>query len=174
VIGPVAGRPYSNPYVAGVGLGVVLLAAFVIMGRGLGASGAFASAAAAGALAVAPEATKQSHYFARYLTSTGTPAMDWIVIEVVGVMIGGFLSALLAGRLRRTIERGPRISKTNRLKLAFGGGSVMGVGAVIARGCTSGQGLTGGAMLSVGGWLFIAAAFAAAYLVAPVVRRAWT
>src|SRR5206468_11378754 len=39
-------RPYANPYLAGVALGLVLLAAFVIMGRGLGASGAFASTAA--------------------------------------------------------------------------------------------------------------------------------
>ena len=38
--------PYSNPYLTGVGLGLVLLAAFVVMGRGLGASGAFASSAA--------------------------------------------------------------------------------------------------------------------------------
>ena len=37
---------YANPYVAGVGLGLVLLAAFVLMGRGLGATGAFANAAA--------------------------------------------------------------------------------------------------------------------------------
>ena len=35
-------RPYSNPYLSGFGLGLVLLAAFVVMGRGLGASGAFA------------------------------------------------------------------------------------------------------------------------------------
>ena len=39
-------KPYWNPYIAGIGLGLVLLAAFVIMGRGLGASGAFSSAAA--------------------------------------------------------------------------------------------------------------------------------
>ncbi len=49
----------------------------------------------------------------------------------------------------------------------------MGLGAVIARGCTSGLALTGGALLSVGSWLFIAAAFAAAYLVAPLMRRNW-
>ena len=30
-----------NPYLAGIGLGLVLLAAFVLVGRGLGASGAF-------------------------------------------------------------------------------------------------------------------------------------
>jgi uncharacterized membrane protein YedE/YeeE len=50
----------------------------------------------------------------------------------------------------------------------------MGLGAVLARGCTSGQALTGGALLSVGSWLFIAAAFAAAYLAAPFLKKAWT
>jgi uncharacterized membrane protein YedE/YeeE len=49
----------------------------------------------------------------------------------------------------------------------------MGLGAVLARGCTSGQALTGGALLSVGSWLFMVGTFAAAYLVAPFVRRAW-
>ena len=33
-------KPHMNPYWAGFGLGLVLLAAFVVMGRGLGASGA--------------------------------------------------------------------------------------------------------------------------------------
>ena len=41
-------RRYADPYVAGVGVGLVLLAAYAIAGRGLGASGAFASVAAAG------------------------------------------------------------------------------------------------------------------------------
>jgi len=50
----------------------------------------------------------------------------------------------------------------------------MGAGAVLARGCTSGQALTGGALLSVGSWLFVVAAFAAAYATAFLVRRVWT
>jgi len=50
----------------------------------------------------------------------------------------------------------------------------MGVGSVLARGCTSGQALTGGALLSVGSWLFVVGAFAAAYAVAPLLRREWT
>jgi hypothetical protein len=50
----------------------------------------------------------------------------------------------------------------------------MGLGAVLARGCTSGQALTGGALLSAGSWLFIGGAVGAAYLVAPLARRAWT
>jgi len=166
-------RPYANPYVAGVALGLVLLAAFVVMGRGLGASGAFASSAAGVVAAAAPEAARANSYFARYLGGDG-PWLDWLLIEIVGVGVGGFLSALVARRLRFEVERGPRLASGARLTAAFGGGAVMGLGAVLARGCTSGQALTGGALLSVGSWLFVAGAFAAAYLVAPLLRRLWT
>lgn len=167
-------RPYSNPYLAGFGLGLVLLAAFVLVGRGLGASGAFASAAAAVTATAAPETAAANDYFARYLTGSGAPKIDWLVVELIGVTIGGFLSAWFAGRVARTIEKGPRISSRSRLRLALAGGAVMGAGAMLARGCTSGQALTGGALLSVGSWIFIAAAFAAAYAAAPLLRRAWT
>ena len=167
-------QPYANPYVAGVGLGLVLLAAFVIMGRGLGASGAFASSAAGVAAAIAPESAARNGYFARYLGTSGGPWVDWLVIEIAGVLVGGFLSALFAGRLRIAIERGPRFSGRSRLVTAFAGGAVMGLGAVLARGCTSGQALTGGALLSVGSWIFVIGAFAAAYVVAPFARKAWS
>lgn len=164
---------YSNPYLMGFGLGLVLLTAFVVMGRGLGASGAFGDAAAAVATTIAPRAATSSEYFSHYLSSSGSPTLDWLVIELIGVTIGGFLSAFVAGRLRVAIEKGPRISDGSRLRFAFIGGGVMGLGAVLARGCTSGQALTGGALLSVGSWLFIGAAFAAAYIAAPLLRRAW-
>ena len=36
-------KEYMNPYWAGFGLGLVLLFAYLLVGRGLGASGAFAS-----------------------------------------------------------------------------------------------------------------------------------
>jgi uncharacterized protein len=163
---------YADPYFAGAALGVVLLAAFVLAGRGLGASGAFTTTAAGVTNAVAPARAASSPLFARYLEAGG-PWRDWLLFEVIGVFIGGFLSALLAGRLRRDVDRGPRITNRARLAYAFAGGSVMGLGAVLARGCTSGLGLTGGALLSVGSWLFIAAAFAAAYLVSPLMRKAW-
>jgi uncharacterized membrane protein YedE/YeeE len=170
----VTARPYSNPYLAGFGLGLVLLAAFVLVGRGLGASGAFASAAAAATVTAAPETAAANDYFARYLTASGAPKIDWLVVELIGVTIGGFLSAWFAGRVAKTIEKGPRISSRSRLRLALAGGAVMGAGAMLARGCTSGQALTGGALLSVGSWIFIAAAFAAAYAASPLLKRAWT
>ncbi len=165
-------RPYADPYVAGVGLGLVLLAAFVLAGRGLGASGAFASGAAGLVAAAAPADAAANPYFASYLGGDG-PWHEWLLFEIGGVLLGGFLSAILAGRFRFGVERGPRIARTSRLAIAFLGGSVMGAGAVLARGCTSGLALTGGALLAVGSWTFMLAMFAAAYLAAPFAKRLW-
>src|SRR2546422_2001713 len=47
-------RPYWSPYLAGVALGLTLLATYLLMGFGLGASGAFAQVAARLEGAVAP------------------------------------------------------------------------------------------------------------------------
>ena len=169
----VASRAYADPYVAGVGLGLVLLASFVLAGRGLGASGAFAAAAATSVHAVAPGAVTGNAYLTEHL-GAGGPLRDWLVVEILGVLVGGFVSAALAGRLALRVERGAHATIRQRLGAALAGGVLMGGGAVLARGCTSGQALTGGALLSVGAWLFIGGAFAMAYLVALATRRGWT
>jgi uncharacterized membrane protein YedE/YeeE len=167
-------KPYSNPYAAGFGLGLVLLAAFVIMGRGLGASGAYSSLVAAGAHAIAPQHTAANEFYAEYLgDGTKSPLMDWLVFEIIGVFAGGLLSAALAGRIVKSIERGPSITSRWRLVFAFIGGARMGIGAKLARGCTSGQALTGGALLGVGSWAFMLCVFAGAYAAAWFVRRQW-
>ncbi|MES1199079.1 MAG: YeeE/YedE thiosulfate transporter family protein [Pseudomonadota bacterium] len=165
-------RPYANPYLAGVGLGLVLLACFALTGRGLGASGAFANAASSAAAVFDARDAAHNAYFESYLQA-GSPVTAWIVWEIVGVVVGGALSAALAGRLKFSIVKGERISAPQRLAAAAGGGALMGVGAVLARGCTSGQALSGGAMLSVGSWLFMLAMFATAFAVAPLLRRLW-
>lgn len=167
-------KPYTNPYLAGFGLGLVLLAAFVIMGRGLGASGACTSLVAAGASAVAPQHAKASEFYAEYIgDGSRSPLMDWLVFEVLGVFAGGFISGALAGRIKKIIERGPAISTGGRLAFAFAGGSLMGIGSRLGRGCTSGQALTGGALLNAGSWAFMLAVFAGGYAAAWFVRRQW-
>jgi uncharacterized membrane protein YedE/YeeE len=123
--------------------------------------------------AVAPGAIAGNPYLTDHLAAGG-PLRDWLVVEILGVIIGGFLSAVLAGRLALRVERGEHVSLRQRVGTAVVGGVLMGGGAVLARGCTSGLALTGGALLSVGAWLFIGTAFAAAYLVAFVTRRSWT
>jgi uncharacterized protein len=166
-------QPYANPYVAGVALGLVLLAAFVFAGRGLGASGAFARSASGLVATVSPSAAADNPYFSRYLADDAPVWRDWLVLELCGVAIGAWMSARIAGRVKLAIDRGPHIASASRLTLAAIGGGAMGAGAVFARGCTSGQALSGGAMLSVGSWLFTIGAFASAYLLAPLLRRAW-
>jgi uncharacterized membrane protein YedE/YeeE len=170
----VKARPYMNPYVAGVGLGLVLLAAFVIMGRGLGASGALSSLVAWGMDLIAPQHARSNPFFLGYLEGEGHPLKSWLVFEVLGVMVGGFISGALAGRVKISVEKGPRISARGRYFLAFFGGSLMGIGAKLARGCTSGQALTGGSLLNVGSWAFMLMVFAGAYALAYFLRRQWT
>ena len=158
-------KRYSDPYLAGIGIGLALLAAYVFAGRGLGASGAFSSVAAAVA------GSKNSPATAPYLDH---PVLqDWLVWELLGVMAGGFLSARIAGRATITVEHGSAVNTSQRIGTAILGGLLMGFGAKFARGCTSGQGLTGGALLSAGSWIFIITCFAAGYLFSPVARRLW-
>ena len=163
-----------NPYLAGIGIGVALLLAFVIVGRGLGASGAFSSVVTTAVSAAAPEHARSGPEYSRYLDAGASPLRDWLVFEIAGVLVGAWISAKLAGRVRIATDMGPRAIVPARLAFAFSGGLTMGIGAKLARGCTSGLGLTGGATLSVGSWLFVLAAFGAAYAIAPLLRRQWT
>jgi hypothetical protein len=167
-------RP-SDPHVCGVGIGLVLLAAYALVGQGLGASGAFASVAASlTAAAIGTREAAASPALAPYLPDgVASPLRDWLVWELAGVAAGAFFSAWGGGRLGWRIERGPRVTTLSRLLAAVAGGAVMGIGAKFARGCTSGQALSGGALLSVGSWIFIVTAFAAAYACAPLARRLW-
>lgn len=165
-------RPYASPYAAGAGLGAVLIASYVLAGRGLGATGAFAAVASSAANAVAPASAQGNAWFAQRLASASVLG-DWLVVEILCVAVGGFISAALAGRLRFAIDRGGSISAASRLGIAAVGGVIMGAGAVFARGCTSGQALTGGALLSAGSWLFVAGAFGAGFLTMYAVRRVW-
>ncbi len=169
-----APAPYMNPYVAGVGLGLVLLATYVIMGRGLGASGAFSSLVALGVDSFSSAHARANEFYLGYLENgIGHPLKSFLVFEVIGVVAGGFVSGMLAGRVKRTVGKGPRIGAGTRMAMAFTGGALMGIGAKFARGCTSGQALSGGALLNVGSWAFMLMVFAAAYAVAYLFRRLW-
>jgi uncharacterized membrane protein YedE/YeeE len=164
-------KPYANPYLAGVALGFVLLMCFVLTGQGLGASGAFAKAASVLADALGTQSTP-NEYFRSYLQA-GPAWSTWIVVEVLGIVIGGGLSAWLHGRFRVEVVRGPNTDAGRRLLAAVIGGALMGCGAALALGCTSGQALSGGALLSVGSWVFMMAVFAAAYAAMPLLGRLW-
>jgi len=162
-------RPYANPYMAGIGLGLVLLTAFGLAGQGLGASGAFAEAASALVRAMALRLAGNA-----WLDSYRPDGAPWVVLELLGVVLGGAASAIFAGRFRLQVARGPAVGVAPRLLAATAGGMAMGAGAVLARGCTSGQALTGGALLSVGSWAFMIAVFAGGFAAAPLMKRMWS
>ena len=167
-------QPFWNPYLAGVALGLVLLGSFLIVGNGLGASGASNRLGIGAAYLVAPEAVASNAYLGEYVGPGRNVLDDWLVFEVLGVVLGGAIGAYSAGRMRRGITMGPRpVSPWTRLALAFAGGLLMGVAARFGRGCTSGQALTGGSLLSLGSWVFMMCVFAGGYLFAPLVRRQW-
>ena len=170
----VKAKPYSNPYLVGIGLGLVLLSAFVIMGRGLGASGALSTVIAVGVNTLAPEHAAQNSFYKEYLgDGTTSPLKDWLIFQVLGVLVGGFISGSISHRVHKGIEKGPRISNRMRLVYAFIGGGMLGYGAKLARGCMSGQALSGGAVLNLGSWAFMMMVFAGGYAAAYFIRRQW-
>ena len=134
---------YSNPYLIGALLGLVMLASFYFMGRGLGASAALARVTAVAMDTVAGEHTRTNPYLAKYFRPDTSVLNDWLVFLVLGAALGGIFSASLAKRIKFGVVRGPSISVFPRLCLAFGGGVISGYAARLARGCTSGQALTG-------------------------------
>ncbi len=165
-------RPLWNPYLVGFLLGLVLLSAFLTLGQGLGASGAFSALLTEGVKTISPDHVAANPVYAYYIED-GTALTNTILFMSIGVLAGAAISGLLGRRTGLTIEKGPRISSGTRLWAALGGGMLVGIGAKIAKGCTSGQALTGGALLNVGSLVFMAAVFAAGYALAALLRKEW-
>ena len=156
---------YLNPYLGGVLLGLVLLAANFTAGRGLGASGAIKSAVVTATTAISPAAEEKSGFVKEYKQShSGNPMKSWLVFQMAGV---------IAGRLKLKVEHSPKITSRKRLILALLGGILFGFGSQLGRGCTSGAALSGMAVLSLGGFVTMMAIFGTGYLLAYFFRKNW-
>jgi len=166
-------KPYINPYLAGILLGVVLFAAFFVTGSGLGASGGLNRILVFFEDLVAPGHVDRTPYLIAMAGGDKNPLDSWIVFLTVGTFIGGFVSGMIHNRVKVETNRGPRVPIKLRWVMAFIGGALMGFGARFARGCTSGQALSGGAVLSVGSWAFMFAVFGGAYALAYFLRKFW-
>ena len=159
-----------NPYMAGVLLGLTLLASYLVLGAGLGASGGLSRIAAWAEGGLAPAHVQASEYFGAW---GDQPLNYYLVFMLAGVFLGGLLSAVLARRVRFQIERGRKASRRLRLALALIGGVLAGFASRLAQGCTSGQALSGSAMLLSGSLVFLVCVFAGGYAAAWLVRRQW-
>lgn len=169
--GPAA---YWNPYLAGLLLGGTLLASFLILGAGLGASAVPIRCGAWLENLVVPRHAQASDFFGeKYLADGGNPFRYYLVFMFVGTFLGGLLSAVLAQRIHLSVERGKAFGAMPRLVLALAGGALVGYASALASGCTSGQALTGGALLANGSIVFMLCVFAGGYTAAYLVRRQW-
>jgi uncharacterized protein len=165
---------YMNPYLAGFLLGLVLLATIYITGRGLGASGAVKSAVVASVESVAPSHTSNTKFYQEYTEEhPGNPLKNWLVFEIIGVVIGAFISGLVSNRLKFKFEYSPKSTSRIRIAGAIIGGALFGFGAQLGRGCTSGAALSGMAVMSTGGIITMLAIFGGAYAFAYFFRKLW-
>lgn len=167
-------KPFMNPYVAGVLLGLVLLATFYITGRGLGASGAVKSAVVFTIDNAAPTHAENTKFYKEYNDEHKEgPLKNWLVFEIIGAIIGAFVSGVWANRTGLKIEGGLRTSNKLRLAMALIGGLLFGLGSQFGRGCTSGAALSGMASMSFGGIITMLAIFGSAYMFAYFFRKLW-
>jgi uncharacterized protein len=167
-------QPYWNPYLAGILLGLVLLASFLILGAGLGASAAPIRVGAWIESVIAPAHAESSEFFGKkYLADGANPFRYYLIYMFIGTLLGGLLSASLAKRIQPKIERGAAFGAGSRIALALAGGVLVGYSSALASGCTSGQALTGGALMANGSVLFMFSVFAGGYAAAYFVRRQW-
>ncbi|MCK7542171.1 MAG: hypothetical protein MZV63_70480 [Marinilabiliales bacterium] len=59
-------------------------------------------------------------FMAEYAGShSGSPMKSWLVFQMLGVIVGGFLSGAVAGRLKLKVEHSPKITSRRRLIFAL-------------------------------------------------------
>lgn len=166
-------RPIWKAHVAGVALGLVLLATFLGTGHGLGASGTPTAIAAAASKAIAPAATTDNGYLGPMVAHGANPLDTWIVWEVIGMGIGALVAAWWSGRIRFRIEGPTNLRGFGRMAFALAGGLLSGFGARVSAGCTSGLGLSGGAVLATAGFVFLIGFFLFGMVTGFFTRRFW-
>ncbi|RME05371.1 MAG: hypothetical protein D6803_09055 [Anaerolineae bacterium] len=166
-------KPYADPYLGGIVMGLVLFASLFITGSGLGASGTVGRFAVFLIDLVAPQHVDRVPDFLHWGGGETNPLDATLPMITLGSILGGLVSGLIHGRFKPEIFKGPNISNRTRLIMAFLGGVFFVYGARMARGCTSGQGLSGGATLSAGSWAVVFAIFGGAWALAYFVRKLW-
>ena len=141
--------PLWSPYVAGVGIGILVWLSFLLVNRPLGCSTSFHKTAGMIRKITNRTAVDQNEYYQSY-----PPTADYHWILVFGIIIGAFVSSSLSGVF--AVEWVPPLFAATfsanpmfRWIVALIGGILLGFGARWAGGCTSGHGLSGMAQLSV-------------------------
>lgn len=163
------GKARWNPYLVGIGIGVLSWLAFGLVNQPLGISTALSSASSVCALPVmGSEGVAQNAYWAK------TPfKWDGGMLFLVGTFLGSLLSVLISRTFRW--EKVPATwaqqfgnSTPKRFIAAFLGGVIIMFGARMAGGCTSGHGISGSLQLALSSWTFFLTMFVFGILTALV------
>lgn len=166
-------KGYLNPYIGGMGIGIVLFLGFFLVGQGFGDSGALTRIASFFMNELFPVHTEKLVYFKRYLTTSSHPLNHWLIYMLIGIALGGLVSGMRGKRMTKEFIKGPNTTNRRRIITAFVGGMLVTFGARMAGGCITGMAMTGAAMLGVAGWLFFLSVLVSGLIVAFFVRREW-
>ena len=155
-----------NPYLVGLGIGVLSWFAFGVLDEPLGISTALSSASSVCALPVmGSEGVAHNAYWAKN-------PLKWNG----GTFLGSLLSVLVSHTFR--LEKVPTTwqkqfggSTAKRFVAAFLGGVIIMFGARMAGGCTSGHGISGSLQLALSSWTFFLTMFASGIVTALILFR---
>jgi uncharacterized protein len=155
-----------SPYAVGIGIGILSWLSFLLLDKPIGCSTAFARSSGMFAKLLWRRKADQNEYYKMF-----APVIDWEWMLVIGVLLGGFLSALMSGTFRLELMSGIWIQRFGdtgmiRMFVALLGGILMGFGARWAGGCTSGHGISGVLQMAVSGWIAAACFFISGILTA--------
>ena len=161
-----------NPYLVGIGIGVLSWIAFGVVNQPLGISTALSSASSVCAMPVmGGEAVAKNAYWTKFPLK-----LDGGMLFLIGTFLGSLASVLVSRTFR--LEKVPATwaqhfggSSAKRLLAAFLGGVIIMFGARMAGGCTSGHGISGSLQLALSSWVFFLTMFAAGIATALVLFR---
>lgn len=144
-----------SPYLVGVLIGILSLLSFLISGKFLGASTAFARTAGMFEKLFVGKKVLEEPYYQKY-----KPVVEWQWMLVLGIVIGSFISARLSGQFHFQFLPDFWIAEFGRTPLlrlivSLLGGFFMGLGARWAGGCTSGHGISGTLQLAISSWIAV-------------------
>jgi len=158
--------PTWSPYVVGAGIGVLSWLTFYFSNSPIGASSFYAQVSGFIGKLFAKRHTNSLTYF-----KDNPPSVNWELVFVVAIIIGGAIGALTGGEF--TNEWLPPMwtarfgdSLTLRAVVAIAGGILMAFGARLAGGCTSGHGISGTLQLNLASWISVICFFVGGIAVA--------
>lgn len=144
-----------SPYAVGVGIGFLSCVAFLLSDKPIGCSTAFSRTSGMIERLFRGGIVAEKAYYKKF-----APSIEWEWMLVVGIFIGGFISAQLSGQFHA--EWVPEKWATSfgytpisRWATALTGGIIIGIGSRWAGGCTSGHGISGTLQLAVSSWIAV-------------------